>query len=261
MPEMEFLRGKVGLVTGAASGLGKEVARLLLEKGCMVSLLDLNANSGEEVASQLNILHGSGRCRFFKCDVTKEKELEECFIATRYVFGGLDIVVNSAGVVAWPDSWKVFAVNAEAVYSSTLLAFKYMGRDCGYNGGHVVNVSSAVAIYTRSNVPAYIASKYAVLGLTRSFGSDFYFNRHGVRVNCFCPGGTRTPLLENFLDSVRESEGPVIDDFAPVNRPMEPSEVAQGVVKLLQDEPNGATLICLPEIGLKYFEQPLRPTA
>lgn len=258
---MESLSGKVCLVTGAASGLGKEVARLLLEKGCMVSLLDLNAKSGEEVAAQLNEMQGGGRCLFLKCDVTKENELEECFIATRSVFGGLDIVVNSAGICTWPDSWKVFAVNAEAVYSSTLLAFKYMGRDCGYNGGHVINVSSAVAIYTRSNMPAYIASKYAVVGLTRSFGSDHFFNRHGVRVNCFCPAGMRTPLLENFLDSVRAYEGPEIDDFAPLNRPMEPNDVAQGVVKLLQDEPNGAALICLPETGLKYFEFPVRPTA
>lgn len=258
---MKSLNGKVCLVTGAASGLGKEVARQLLEKGCMVSLLDVNAKAGEKVAAEFEKLYCPGRCCFFKCDVTKEIELEECFSATRSLFGGLDIVVNSAGVAVWPDSWKVFAVNAEAVYSSTLLAFKYMGKDRGYNGGHVMNVASLAAVYPRSNVPAYVASKHAVLGLTRSFGSDMYFNRHGVRVNCYCPGAIQTPLLHNFLDRVRESEGPEIQEFAPLHRPMDPSDVAQGVMKLLEDEPNGAALVCLPKIGLYYFEYAIRPTA
>lgn len=258
---MKTLSGKVGLVTGAASGLGREVAKQLLEKGCMVCLLDLNAKAGEQVAAELEKLYGCGRCRFFKCDVTKEAELEECFSSTRSAFGGLDIVVNSAGVAVWPDCWKVFAVNAEAVYTSTLLAFKYMGKDRGYNGGHVINVASLAAVYPRSNVPAYVASKHAVLGFTRSFGSDLYYNRHGVRVNCFCPGAIQTPLLHNFLERVRESEGPEIQEYEPLHRPMEPSYVVQGVMKLLEDEPNGAALVCLPKIGLYYFEYAIRPTA
>ncbi|XP_077530997.1 15-hydroxyprostaglandin dehydrogenase [NAD(+)]-like [Haemaphysalis longicornis] len=179
------------------------------------------AEDGEEAAAELENLYGPGRSRFLRCDVTKEKELEDCFRTTRSVFGGLDIVVNSAGVLAWPDSWKVFAVNAEAVYSSILLAFKYMGRDCGYDGGHVINLSSLAAIYPRNSCPAYIASKFAVLGLTRSFGSDLYFNRHGVRVNCMCPGAIQTPLLQNFLDRARASEGPGVGNFEPPHRPME----------------------------------------
>lgn len=257
---MKDLKGKVCIVTGAARGVGLEISRLLLQNECKVCLLDIDKELGEKVTAKLQETHGESNCRFLKCDVTNKAELEACFDATRSTFGGLDVVVNNAGIMPQPDSAKVFSVNVEAVYNGTLLAFKHMGKDGGYKGGDVINVASMAGLYLMPDSPAYGASKYAVVGMTRNFGSDLHFNRHGVRVNCVCPSAVQTEMLDGLLENLRKSEdtmelAELYDKFS-----IQPSLVAQGVVKLLEDDRNGAALVCAPKMGLTYHDFPELPS-
>lgn len=251
---MKDLKGKVCLVTGAAGGVGQEISRLLLQNGCKVSLLDISKELGEKVTTKLQETHGESHCRFLKCDVANKAELEGCFDATRSLFGGLDVVVNNAGILPQPDSAKVFPVNVEAVYNGILLAFKHMGKDNGHKGGHVINVSSMAGLYPMPDSPAYGASKHAVVGMTTNFGSDLQLKRHGVRVNCLCPGPIKTNMLHGHLENLRKSEDTVGLAAFYEKMSIQPSLVAQGVIKLLEDDRNGAALMCIYKIGLKYHE-------
>lgn len=257
---MKDLKGKVCLVTGAARGVGFEISSLLLQNGCKVSLLDINKELGEQVTTKLQETHGESHCRFLKCDVANKAELEACFAATRSFFGGLDVVVNNAGIMPQPDSAKVFSVNVEAVYNATLLAFKHMGKDSGHSGGDVINVASMAGLYPMPDSPAYGASKHAVVGMTRNFGSDLHFNRHGVRVNCVCPSAVKTKMLDDLLKTLRDSEDTLGLAALYDKCSIEPTLVARGVVKLLEDDRNGAALICAPETDLQYHDFPELPS-
>ncbi|XP_077529265.1 15-hydroxyprostaglandin dehydrogenase [NAD(+)]-like [Haemaphysalis longicornis] len=160
-----------------------------------------------------------------------------------------------------PDSAEVFAVNTVAVFKSIQLAFKYMSKAHGYNGGHVINLASNAAITPLHTAPAYTASKHAVLGMTRSFGCDLYWNRHSIRVNCLCPGPFRSNIFCDHMEYLKASDdtASLVDDCQ--KQCQEPEQVAHGVVKLLQDEPNGAALLCLKSVGFKYHDFPALPIA
>ncbi|XP_077530723.1 15-hydroxyprostaglandin dehydrogenase [NAD(+)]-like [Haemaphysalis longicornis] len=256
---MKDLKGKVCLVTGAAGGVGLEISRLLLQNGCKVSLLDIDQELGEKVTTKLQETYGESHCRFLKCDVTNKAELEGCFDATRSFFGGLDVVVNNAGILPHPDSAKVFPVNVATVYNGTLLAFKHMGKDNGHKGGDVINVASMAGLYPMPDSPAYGASKHAVVGMTRNFGSDLHLNRHGVRVNCLCPSSVKTKMLDNLLENARKCKETLGLAELYEKMSIEPSLVAQGAIKVLEDDRNGAALVCAPKIGLKYHDFPQLP--
>lgn len=251
---MVDLKGKVALVTGGAGGLGRDIAEVLLHKGCLVSLIDTNYNLGEKTAAELQEKHGLSCCRFFKCDVTNDAQLEECFKATRSAFGGLDILVNNAGLATHQDFRKLFNVNTVAVYSGILLAFKYMSRENGYSGGHVINVASMSAVNPMPCAPDYTASKWAVFGMTRCFGTDLYYNRHGVRVNCLCPGPMKTKLFYDLLDHLRSSNktATLVEEYD--KETITTHEAAQGVLKLIKDQRNGSALTMMTATDVSYYE-------
>ncbi|XP_077529268.1 15-hydroxyprostaglandin dehydrogenase [NAD(+)]-like [Haemaphysalis longicornis] len=253
---MHSFADKVALVTGGTRGLGRAIADALLDKGCKVSILGRDETSGEQATIDLLKKHPNGSCVFYKCDVTDDRQLEEVFIQTKNHFGCIDILVNNAGI-ADEDNWKeVLAVNLHAVFAGITLGLKHMDRSKGGQGGHIVNVSSIAGLLVVPELPAYCVSKQAVVAMTRCFGSDFYWNRHAVRVNCICPDPIDTLLWKQVSDSCEQSE-----DTAQLSRIFGPrvqpaSLVAQAVLKLLQDEPNGATLLCLKETGINYYDFP-----
>lgn len=250
---MKDLQGKVALVTGGASGFGKAIVSLLLSKGCKVAFLDMDVEQGRKTAAEFQSEYGQECCVFYKCDVTDDQEFEDCFCKTRSKFGGLDIVVNNAGIAGEARWKKIFAINTEAVFCGTLLGLKYMGKDNGQKGGYIINVASVAGLVLLPAIPAYNASKFAVVAMTRSFGTDLYFNRHGVKVNCICPEPMDTPMWWGISKFCR-SRSDTLDFSEDYDKRVQRIEdVAKGVVKLIEDEKNGSALVAQHGQDLKYY--------
>ncbi|XP_075529719.1 15-hydroxyprostaglandin dehydrogenase [NAD(+)]-like [Dermacentor variabilis] len=251
----DSLHGKVALVTGGAMGLGKAITEHLLQQGCRVAFIDLNESAGIDTERGFRATFGEDRVIFMKCDITKDEAFEDCFVRAKKKFGRLDIVVNNAGF-AGEESWrKIFEINTMAVYFGTLLALKYMGKDRGGEGGYVINIASIAGLIVCPPIPAYNASKYGVIGLTRAFGTDLYYTRTGVKVSCLCPEPIETAMwrgITSFCQEIALNTPYITENYSSgVQRP---ENVAKGVIKLIEDGVNGAALLSLYDEGLVYHE-------
>lgn len=251
---MKDLKGKTALLTGAASGFGKAIAGVLLGKGCKVALLDMDGMQGKETIAEFQGKYGKDSCIFFQCDVTDDQALDDCFSRTVAHFGGLDIVVNNAGIAGEARWKKIFAINTEAVFSGILLGLKYMGKDRGHNGGHIINVASITGLIVFPALPAYNASKVAVVAMTRAFGCDLHFNRHGVKVNCICPEPMNTPLWWGISSAgkLQNDTRDMANEYDKLVMPVE--HVANGIVKILEDDKNGCALKAQHGQEFQYHE-------
>ncbi|KAK8758601.1 hypothetical protein V5799_003765 [Amblyomma americanum] len=251
----DLLDGKVALVTGGAMGLGKAITEQLLEQGSKVAFADLNESVGIRTEDCLKSKFPGDRLMFIKCDITDDGAFEDCFVRVKKKFGRLDIVVNNAGL-AGEERWRrVFEINTMAVYFGTLLALKYMGKDRGGEGGHVINIASIAGLVACPAIPAYNASKYGVIGLTRAFGSDLYYSRTGVKVSCLCPEPIETDMWRGISSFCREIEVSTPYISENYSRGLQkPENVAKGVTKLIQDGINGAALLALYDEELVYHE-------
>ncbi|XP_040061363.1 15-hydroxyprostaglandin dehydrogenase [NAD(+)] [Ixodes scapularis] len=251
---MKDFQGKVALVTGGAVGFGRAIETLLLDKGCKVAILDLDVEQGRKTEAEFQGKYGKEYCVFYRCDVTDDQEFEDCFVRTRAKFGGLDIVVNNAGVAGEAKWKKIFAINTVAAFCGTLLGLKYMGKDNGHKGGHIINVASRAGLQIQTVIPAYNASKFAVVAMTRSFGTDLHYNRHGVKVNCICPEPMNTPMWWGISEFCKTKNDTVEFAQGYENRVQRVEDVAQGVLKLLEDEKNGTALTAFHGRDLEYYQ-------
>nr|XP_037273508.1 uncharacterized short-chain type dehydrogenase/reductase y4vI-like [Rhipicephalus microplus] len=251
---MKDLKGKVALVTGAATGFGKAIVDLLLSRGCKVALLDMDCIVGKQTTAEFQAKYGKDGCIFLRCDVTDDQELDDCFCRTRANFCGLDIVVNNAGIAGEAKWKKIFAINTEAVFSGILLGLKYMGKDNGQKGGDIINVASVAGLRVMPTIPAYNAAKTAVVAMTRAFGDDLYLNRHGVRVNCICPEPMNTPMWWGISAFCKTREDTTAMALDYDKRVMPVEHVARGVLMILDDEKNGTALAALHGKELHYFQ-------
>jgi NAD(P)-dependent dehydrogenase (short-subunit alcohol dehydrogenase family) len=197
----ETLQGKVAIVTGAASGIGAAIARLYAAEGCKVVVADMDAKGCDTVAAEVGGLASV-------VDVAVEDQVRAMVVSCDEVFGRLDILVNNAGVVPrWSRAedtdlavWdQVFAVNVRGVMACIKHALPLLER----SRGAIINMSSGQYLRPDPNQPIYSASKFAVVGLSRSIAGQV--GRHGVRVNAICPGAVTTEGLMARV-GVRESE-------------------------------------------------------
>lgn len=240
--------GKAGLVTGAASGIGRACAIRFAREGASVIVADLeSARAGGEQTVQ-SIVQAGGDAEFFPCDVSSSADNEALVAQVVERFGRLDFAHNNAGIgvhhllheTADEDFDRVIAVNLRG----TFLGMKHQIRQMLHNApptrGAIVNTSSNAGLRAVTMLSAYTASKHGILGLTKN-GAVEYAN-DGIRVNAVCPGAIMTPLMS---DQPPERQQEILAPQA-MTRFGEPDEVAAAVVWLCSDDASFITGVALP---------------
>ncbi|XP_076843171.1 15-hydroxyprostaglandin dehydrogenase [NAD(+)]-like [Brachyhypopomus gauderio] len=241
------LKDKVALVTGAAQGLGRGFAEILLKNGAKVAFLDLNETLGKDLQDQFNEIYGSDRTQFYPGDVASHQQFKDVFQKVLHKFGRIDIVCNNAGILNEKDWEKTVSINLSGVVRGTYLALDHMKKQRGGQGGVIVNVASLAGLILLPGGPVYTATKHGVVGFSRALAVTSEVVDAGVRINTLCPEFVRTSLLDSFKSE--EKAGPftslqavaqsLLDKFSII----EVEEVAKAFLLLVQDESlNGAVL-------------------
>jgi NAD(P)-dependent dehydrogenase (short-subunit alcohol dehydrogenase family) len=230
------LDGKVALITGGGSGIGRATALAFAEACARVMVADTSVEGGEETVRLIR--SRGGDAAFVPVDVTRAAQVEAMVAATVERFGRLDCAHNNAGIGAprlptaeyTEEIWgHVLAVNLTGVW----LCLKYeIPRMLAQGGGAIVNTASVAGLRGGRRAAAYVASKHGVVGLTKSAALDY--GRQGIRVNVVCPGYIRTPMLAPRLRATPEVE-PKMAALHALDRLGTPEEVAQAVVWLCSD--------------------------
>jgi 3(or 17)beta-hydroxysteroid dehydrogenase len=244
------VKGKVALVTGAGTGIGRATARLLAAEGAAVAVTDVNEESGAETAELIGA--AGGRARFIPLDVCEEASWEAALAATASTLGPLGILVNNAGVaLGGPlaetrlEDWRwAMSVNLDGVFLGT----KHGMRAMRETGGSIVNVASALAVVGRPLCAATSASKGAVRLLTKTAALECAHLGCNVRVNAVLPGGVDTEIFEgqgwwpNSRGRSRKSEArEEIRRDTPMGRLADPDEVARAILFLASDDASFVT--------------------
>jgi NAD(P)-dependent dehydrogenase (short-subunit alcohol dehydrogenase family) len=235
------LQGRVAMVTGGASGIGRAIALLFGGRGAQVAILDLDAAGAEGVATEID--SAGGRALAVEGDVSRPDSVEAAFARVEREVGTPSILVNSAGIAhvgtvestAVRDFDRVYEVNVKGVYLCTQAAVKGMLR---VSGGAIVNLASIASLVGLEDRFAYSMSKGAVLTMTRSVAAD-YVGRN-IRCNCICPARIHTPFVDGFLAENypgREAEMfQKLSSYQPIGRMGRPEEVAALTLYLCSDE-------------------------
>jgi 3(or 17)beta-hydroxysteroid dehydrogenase len=233
------VEGKVALVTGAASGLGKAAALMLVREGARVVVTDRDEAGAKDVATSLG-----EAARVWKLDVTQEADWVRVVDETLATFGRLDVVVNNAGIGIAKDieslsleEWRlVHAVNLDGVFLGCKHAVRGM-RKCGARGS-IINISSVAGLVGVENVPAYCSSKGGVRLLTKSVALHCARKGYGIRCNSIHPTFIETPMVEELasLGGDPVAGKARLTRMIPLGRMGEPNDVAYAVVYLASDE-------------------------
>lgn len=242
---MGRLEGKIAIVTGAASGIGRATAALFAREGARVALTDLDQKGGEAAAA---IAGAGGEAVFFAHDVAEESQWHEVIGGILARFGALDVVVNNAGIqvsksledTTLEDWRRIFRVNAEGVFLGTKLGVAAMK---GRGGGSIVNVSSTYGIVADELNAAYCASKAAVRNFTKAAALDCAKRKYDIRVNSVHPGVILTAMVEKEMRDVAALRG--LSSTETVRAEWEaltplgfgtPDDIAYGILYLASDE-------------------------
>jgi NAD(P)-dependent dehydrogenase (short-subunit alcohol dehydrogenase family) len=240
--------GRVGLITGAGSGIGRATARLLAERGGAVVAADVNRPAAEQTAALVR--QAGGRAEACGCDVTRAEEVDAAVALARRAYGRLDVVVHCAGILrvapleeTTEKEWEeVMAVNLTGAFLVTRAALRAL-REQG--GGAIVHIASRAAIRAKEGHGAYSASKAGILQLTQMAAVEGA--RHGIRVNCVCPGFIDSPMTRGGYDV--DAAIAAWNDVCPLGRPGTPEDVARAMLFLASDDAAFVTGVALPVDG------------
>lgn len=235
---MYRLDGKTAIITGGASGIGAQTARLFGQAGASVAVADLDNERGVGVVDEITA--AGGRAIYQHCDAAQAQDCQHAVQKTVEIFGGIDVLFNNVGIVRrstvlniTEDEWDhVMTVNVKSIYLMSKYAIPHMQKA---GGGAIVNTASGWGLTGGKDAVSYCASKGAVVNMTRAMALD-----HGpdnIRVNCICPGDTDTPMLRHEAQQLGESEIDFLAEAAdrPLGRIGTPDEIAQSVLFLCSD--------------------------
>jgi len=248
---MTAMNGKVALITGAATGIGRATAELFAREGAKLVLADLNADLGEALASELRAQGAAAH--FVATDVAKPADCERMVAAAVEKFGRLDAAFNNAGVSDGPvppatdayplELWdKLIAVNLSGVFYGMRFQLRAMLEG---GGGSIVNTASIAGHIGFAGTPGYVASKHGVLGLTKVVAIEY--GARGIRCNAVAPGFIETPMTHDVFGSDPFKQ--VVHAAVPMRRVAEPKEVAESVLWLCSDRASYVNGTCLTVDG------------
>ncbi len=232
---MGRVQDKVCLVTGAASGMGREHALLLAEQGARIILTDLNVSAGQAVADEIK--GAGGEAIFIKHDAASEEDWQQVVDTALQHYGKIDVLVNNAGVLILKSiqetttkDWDfVQSINTRGVFYGVKYVLPAMQRA---GGGSIINISSIYGLVGASSASAYQASKGAVRLLTKSAAIEYA--EHNIRVNSVHPGVIATDMTKDIM--VDEASTNALLGSAIIRRPAQPKEISWGVLFLASDE-------------------------
>ncbi len=233
---------RVALVTGAGSGIGRATAVAFARAGARVVVSDRDAAGGEQTVA--SIRSAGGDALFVRADVAVARDVEALVARAMHAYGRLDFAFNNAGIEGKQaltadtseEDWdRIIAVNLKGVW----LCMKHeIPRMLTGQGGAIVNCSSVAGLVGFAQLPAYVASKHGVVGLTKATALEYA--RSGIRVNAVCPGAIQTPMIDRVV-AARPEMAAALAAAEPVGRMGRPEEIAAAVVWLCSDEASFVT--------------------
>ena len=238
------LEGQTAWISGGASGIGAATARLFAAEGARVLIADVQAELGRGLEASIRATGGTAL--FSECDVTHEEQIRASLAQGVDSFGGLQILVNCAGIVHVKplheyseQEWdRLMAVNLRSIF----FAIKHgIGHLCRNPRSYMVNIGSISSFVGQAGTPAYTASKGGVLLLSQSIALDYAAD--GLRCNCVCPGITDTPLFRYHVSKTPDPEATLASRAArvPLGRFLTPRDIARAVLYLSTDDSAGIT--------------------
>ena len=251
------LEGKVAIVTGGASGIGRASVELFVREGAKVVFADIDSTQGEELAAKLG-----DNAIFQRTDVSNAGELQALVDIAVERLGGLDIMFNNAGISGaqhprfldddLADFQRVVGTNLFGVMAGSRCAGRYMAQ---HGGGVILNNASIAGVLPGQAMMTYRATKAAVIHFSKSIAIDLA--EYGIRVNCMAPGHIRTPLTAfstpgmtpEQADRVKQAIGLAFDSNQPLKRTGRPEDVAQAALFLVIDRSAQVTGVVLPVDG------------
>jgi NAD(P)-dependent dehydrogenase (short-subunit alcohol dehydrogenase family) len=255
------LQGKIALVTGGGSGIGRATAAALAWAGASVVVADVDESGGGETVAQIEIARG--KAAFTRVDVRKRGDLEAMVAFAEKTFGGLDIVHNNAGVGTprprFPDAsaegWeRTLAIDLWAVIAGTQAAVPALKRR---GGGVIVNTASIAGLMAYAPDPIYAAAKHGVVGFTRSM--EHLKAEANIRVNCVCPGVVDTPMVRFEDRNMTAEEIAQRESFLKTIPLIAPETIAEAVLTLIRDDSlNGVAMAVTFGRPPRIVEAPMR---